>query len=217
LTAAASVAGGAPITVPYITQWSGEQTSRVSVVQRRRGIAYSDERPGDRDEHGVLWIRESSQPGQGRPLFGKIHSRRQRKAMTKLLCQVCGQRADRNDDGVLWLICEDSQRPETWPDELSVGDPPVCARCAAMAVRLCPRLRRQYTALRVSSHDVVGVWGAIYLPGHTRPVTVNGVAFDDPLIRWVKAANLIAHLRNFTVVELDVLMRDQHAGLTEKL
>jgi hypothetical protein len=41
-------------------------------------------------------------------------------------------------------------------------------------------------------------------------VAVNGVAFDDPLIRWVKAANLIIHLRDFTVVKLDV--RDQHAA-----
>jgi hypothetical protein len=65
VTAAASVVSGAPITVPYITQWSEEQTSSVPVVHRRRGIAYADERPGDRDEHGVLWIRESSRPRQG--------------------------------------------------------------------------------------------------------------------------------------------------------
>jgi hypothetical protein len=123
--------------------------------------------------------------------------------MTGLLCQVCGKRADRNSDGVLWLVCEDPQRRETWPDRLTVGDPPVCARCAATAVRLCPRLRSHYTALRVSSHHVVGVWGAIYLPSRAQPVTVNGVAFDDPLIRWVKAANLIVHLRDFTITDLN--------------
>lgn len=135
-------------------------------------------------------------------MFGKIHSRRQRRAMTRSLCQVCGQRADRNGDGILWLVCEDPQRPESWPDRLLVGDPPVCAGCAVAAVRLCPRLRRHHTALRVSSHDLAGVWGAIYMPGYAKPVTVNGVAFDDPLIHWVKAANLIVHLRDYTITDL---------------
>lgn len=122
---------------------------------------------------------------------------------------TCGPEA-RNDRPDLWLVCEVD--PATAGD---VAGQAVRGRSAGMrGVRSCggagaPATRRHYTALRVSSHDVVGVWGAIYLPGHARPVTVNGVAFDDPL-RWVKVANLIVHLRDFTVVGLDV--RDQHAG-----
>jgi hypothetical protein len=114
VTVAAAGAGGAPVTVPYITQWSAEDFSPVWLVQRRRGIAYADERPGDRDKHGVLWARVSSLPGQGRPPYGKLHARRQRKAITKLLCLICGRKADRNRDGLLWLVGEDpdgGQRP----------------------------------------------------------------------------------------------------------
>ena len=77
--------GGRPATglfdlVPYITRWSTERTSTVRVVQRRGGIAYPHERPGDRDKYGVLWSRVINQPGHGRPLFGQVHARRQRKA-----------------------------------------------------------------------------------------------------------------------------------------
>jgi hypothetical protein len=203
VTAAVASPGNGPLTVPYITQWSEERISSVPVVHRRRGIAYADERQGDRDEHGVLWIRESSRPHQGRPLFGKLHSRRQRKAMTRLLCQVCGGRADRNGDGILWLVCEDPQRPDTWPDQLLISDPPVCAGCAAKAVLLCPRLRRHYTALRVSAFKLLGVSGLLYLPGGRNLVIGAGVAYDDPRVRWVKASQLIVRLDEFTITDLD--------------
>jgi hypothetical protein len=189
--------------VPYITLWSGEDFTPVRVVQRRRGIAYADERPGDRDEHGVLWARVSSRPGQGRPLFGKLHARRQLKAFTKLLCQVCGRRADRNSDGLLWLVGEDPERPETWPDPLLISDPPVCCGCAPLAVRLCPRLRRQYTALRVSAFDLIGVSGFLYQRGIPEPVTAAGVGYDDPRVRWVRAGQLIVSLRDFTITDLN--------------
>jgi hypothetical protein len=208
VTAAVAVIGGAPITVPYITQWSAEDFSPVPVVHRRRGIAYANERLGDRDEHGVLWARVSSLPGQGRPVFGAMHARRQRKAMTKLLCQVCGKRADRNGDGLLWLVGEDPDSPETWPDPMLISDPPVCAPCAAKAVRLCPRLRRQQTALRVSAFELIGVSGFLYVPGIAQPVAAAGVGYDDPRVRWVRAGQLIVRLRDFTITDLDTETRN---------
>ena len=68
------------------------------------GIAFADETAADRDSDGILWTRITSQPGCGRPQFAVIHSLRQRRAMRRLLCQVCGQPADRNPEGVLWLL-----------------------------------------------------------------------------------------------------------------
>jgi hypothetical protein len=192
-----------PPWVPYITQWSHEQTSDVPVLYRRRGIAYPDERPRDRDDHGVLWTRVSSKPGQGRPQFGKVHARRQRRAMTKLLCQVCGQPADRNNDGILWLIGEDPRRPGTWPDPLYTVHPPVCAECAVRSVRTCPHLRRQCTALRVSAFDLTGVRGVLYAQGFPGIGAIVGVAYDDPRIRWVRAGQLIVHLRDYTITNPD--------------
>jgi hypothetical protein len=125
--------------------------------------------------------------------------------MTKPLCQVCCQRADRNGNGLLWLVGEDPGRRETWPDPLLLSDPPVCAGCAAKSVQLCPRLRRQYTALRVSAFELIGVSGFLYLPGIARPVTAAGVGvgYDGPRVRWVRAGQLIVRLRDFTVTDLD--------------
>jgi hypothetical protein len=176
--------------------------SGAPVVQRRRGIGYADERPGDRDSRGVLWTRVASRPGQGRPEFGQVHARRQRRAMTRLLCQVCGQPADRNADGMLWLVGEDPRRQDTWPVPLLTMHPPVCAGCAARSVGTCPHLRRQSAALRVRAFDLAGVRGALYVPGLPSPVGVAGVAFDDRRIRWVRAGQLIVHLRDFSITSL---------------
>jgi hypothetical protein len=132
-----------------------------------------------------------------------VHARRQRRAMTKLLCQVCGQPAGRTADGVLWLVGEDPDRPETWPVPLLTAHPPVCAGCAVRSVGACPHLRRQYTALHVRAFDLTGVRGALYVPGHQSPVAVAGVAFDDPRIRWVRAGQLIVRLREFSITEVE--------------
>ena len=77
-----------PQVVPYITQWTGERGPRPQVVMRRGRIAFADERPYDRDSDGVLWSRSPSQPGKGKPEFGKVHALRQRLAMERLLCQT---------------------------------------------------------------------------------------------------------------------------------
>jgi hypothetical protein len=98
--------------VPYVTEWSEEQKPPFVVVERPgMGIAYADESLVDRDSNGVLWFRMASRPGIGRPVFGKVHPLRQRRAMRRLLCQVCAGPADRTDDGVLWLMrdCERSR------------------------------------------------------------------------------------------------------------
>ncbi|HEX5404314.1 MAG TPA: hypothetical protein VFX16_18650 [Pseudonocardiaceae bacterium] len=96
--------GGGAV-VPYVGSWSGEEL-RPSVVVNRPGggIGYADETLLDRDEWGVLWTRTAGRIGKGRPLFTKPHPVRQRRAMLRLLCQVCAQPADRSTDGLLWLL-----------------------------------------------------------------------------------------------------------------
>lgn len=187
--------------VPYITRWTGEKASPVRIVQRGGGIGYADELPWDRDESGVLWTRVPWRPGQGRPEFGKVHATRQRRAMTRLLCQVCGQQADRTAAGLLWLVGEDPVDTDSWPVPLLTVHPPVCARCAAGAIDACPHLRKKHAMLRVRAFDLVGVRGALYRPGRPAPVAVDvaGVAFNDPRIGWVKAGQLIMRLREFSV------------------
>lgn len=188
--------------VPFITRWSGEDDTSPLVTRRDgRGIGYADERSFDRVD-GLLWMRTPSQPGRGKPEYGKVHSLRQRLAMLGQRCQICGGAADRSAEGVLWLV-------DARPDELRFGEertphPPVCAPCARRSVHVCPHLRKTWVALRVRSYRMWGVNGALYRPSRPTPVAVDAgtYPFDHPNMPWILAGQLIAELGDFTVTEL---------------
>jgi hypothetical protein len=212
VTRETSVVDGRRLVVPYVAKWSGEPLPDVTIVERRRGgIGYARERLLDRDEHGVLWMRCPSSPGRGRPEFGKVHTMRQRRAMARLLCQVCGGPADRDADGaVLWLWKD--QRDQwndwtDWPEGMLSPDPPVCLPCVALAVRLCPALRHGALAMRVGYCPVVGVYGAHYVSGPDGPVPsrMANVRYDNPRIGWVQADHLLRQLWDCTLISLDDL------------
>jgi hypothetical protein len=167
------------------------------------GVGYREEAPGDRDAHGVLWSQVTSRRGQGRPQFGRIHPLRQRRAMRKLRCQVCGGPADRDERGVLWLLDTDHRDARTprWPEHLDVTPhPPVCLPCAAVSTRLCPTLRGQFAAVRVKRPRVHGVYGALRHPW--QPADDRFVAYDDPAVRWLVATQLIMELDGCTFIDL---------------
>ncbi|WUH92254.1 hypothetical protein OG900_20495 [Streptomyces sp. NBC_00433] len=193
--------------VPYITRWSGETNSPMPMTYRRRGtgIAYTDERSFDRDEHGVLWARTPSQPGRGRPQYGSVHLLRQRLAMSGLRCQICGGPADRSADGVLWLLDADPDDPTLWNGQERTAHPPVCMPCAVRSTSACPHLRRSFTVLRVRAFSPYGVHGALYRPTTGPPRAVNAVSlpFGDPRMPWMRAGQLITRLTEFTVVDLE--------------
>ncbi|MEW1548007.1 hypothetical protein [Streptomyces tsukubensis] len=182
--------------VPYITAWTSEHMAQPLVITKGAGIGYADETPYDRDRDGVLWIREPSSPGRGKPVFGRVHPMRQRRALRRLLCQVCGHPADRNEQGILWLL------GGTDNEDLTTTHPPICAPCAALAVRTCPSLRRQHALVRARSCLPFGVHGALHRPGipHPLPDTGGGLAYGDPRIRWMRAAQLIVRLEGATEV-----------------
>lgn len=190
--------------VPYIVRWSGERPVRTPViVNGRSGIGYQRERPGDRDARGVLWSRYVRAPGEGAPEFGGVHPWRQRHAMRRLLCQVCGGPADQDERGVLWLVGDDGRG---WSDQDVTGHPPVCLRCAATARRVCPYLRNSgLLALRVRDAPLVGVSGKLYEPRARNPVCLGPatLAYDDPRVRYLQAAQLMRGLRDWTIVDLD--------------
>lgn len=190
--------------VPYVTAWTAEKTLPSTIIERRGRIAYADETLGERDERGVLWQRVPLAPGQGRPRFGIVHALRQRRAVRKLLCQVCAGPADRNELGTLWLL-PDRRDWAGWPELMGCTEPPICLSCARTSVASCPAMRGSYAAFRVRQSTVSGVSGAHYLPGRPLPTFVGEalVAFDDPAIRWTCAAHLVRELRDCTMVELD--------------
>ena len=68
------------VPVPYIAAWSGEIAAdadaawsdlaiRTNLVTGGKQLRYADERPQDRDAHGVLWHRAAQDPGRGEPYF----------------------------------------------------------------------------------------------------------------------------------------------------
>jgi hypothetical protein len=186
--------------VPYITTWSEERPLPTTVVEHPSGIRYADETLADRDRNGVLWRRVPSRPGRGRPQFGKVHPLRQRRAMRRLLCGICGGPADRSDLGVLWVLRDYRDDWLGWPEGMAATEPPVCLPCARLSVRLCPALRKGYVSLRVADSTVAGVYGIRYRLGQgTDDATVT---FEDPAIRWICAAQLVRELRGCTMVAL---------------
>jgi hypothetical protein len=200
------------IIVPYVTSWDTEKGLSYQVTYRAGGgIAYTDEIAADRDIHGALWHRAVSRPHHGRPEFGNVHTLRQRRAMRRLLCQVCGGPADQSEDGVLWLLPDHREDWDNWPEGMGNVEPPICQPCARVSLQLCPKLRRSAAAIRVRECPIVGVRGALYEPGETAPAiaTEAVVGFDDPALRWVRAVGLVRQLRGCTLVPLDALDQER--------
>ncbi|HEX4700965.1 MAG TPA: hypothetical protein VH352_02450 [Pseudonocardiaceae bacterium] len=192
--------------VPYITAWSAEETLPTRVIgDSRSGIAFADEMVIDRDDHDVLWSRMTSCPGAGRPEFKRVHSLRQRRAMRRLLCQICAKPADRSDLGVLWLLKDHREDWEDWPEGMANTYPPVCLACARLSVRLCPTLRRGHVAVRAHRFPYTGVYGLLHQPGYPDPIPVNAatVGYRDPAIAWTLAVQLVRSLHDCTIVDLD--------------
>jgi hypothetical protein len=126
--------------------------------------------------------------------------------MSRLLCQVCAGPADHTDDGVLFLLKDHRRDWSGWPDRMGVTEPPVCLSCVRLSARLCPALRKGAVLVRAGRYEVVGVRGALHVGGRTpRLVGEATVSFDDPAVRWVRAAALVRELFDCTLVELDEL------------
>ncbi|MEU7230093.1 hypothetical protein [Streptomyces chrestomyceticus] len=193
-----------PDLVPYVSRWSAEHELPAPVIPARggNGIAFADEQLHDRDRHGVLWVRRQVNQGAGSPLFAKVHSVRQRYAMRRLRCQVCRQPADRNGQGIRWLL-EDGRvdRPD-WPDGELTVHPPVCrGNCVEKVTERCPHLRDNWVTVRVREPLLDGIFGRLYRPGRPLPVPVEKVTrlYGSPDVRWVLASQLVATLSGCTV------------------
>jgi hypothetical protein len=125
--------------------------------------------------------------------------------MQRLLCQVCAGPADRDGDGVLWLLKDHREDWPGWPNRMGVTEPPVCRTCVRVSVRVCPALRHGAVTVRAGSFPVAGVNGVLHRLWGGKPVAVGQamVRFDDPQIRWVRAAHLVRWLDDCAVVPVD--------------
>ncbi|WP_019632623.1 hypothetical protein [Actinomadura atramentaria] len=172
-----------------------------SLVVRRGRLGYADETPVDRDRDGILWMRMSVSPGQGRPVLGELHVLRQRRAMRKLLCQVCAVPC--GEDAV-WLQSAEEYAVGPWPESIITAHPPLCLGCARRAVEVCPHLRDGHVAVRATRAVLHGVFGVLCVPGLGGAFIKDTatLAFGDSRLRWVQAGQLLMRLVDYRVVSL---------------
>ncbi|MGZ3144449.1 hypothetical protein ACVDFE_21145 [Lentzea chajnantorensis] len=195
---------------PHVTSWSAEQNLQCSVVVRpdRHGVGHVNELPGDRDEHGVLWMKVAERHGAGKPDFARVHPARQRRAMKELRCQVCAEPADRTSDGVLWLMRDhrETEGPD-WPEDMASVEPPICVPCTEISLQRCPALRRGAVAVRVREYSVMGVRGTLYRPGvfAPQPIKIEHLVYGDPTTSWMVAASSFRVLQDCSFVSFEEL------------
>jgi hypothetical protein len=117
-------------------------------------------------------------------------------------CARCAGEPDQNPDGLLWVMTDYRDDWPSWPDGMATSDAPVCAPCARTTARLCPGLRGRMVLVRSKTHPVVGVQGVRYAPTPQGLVAVESitVAFDDPVIRWTVAHQLVRQLHDCVIV-----------------
>lgn len=193
--------------VPWVTRWSGEVTSeRVAVEIDREHVFLTYQHPQEtRDEHGVLW-RQEGILRRGNPLWAEINAHRQRLAMRKRLCQVCGTKIDGRP--IRWLVPHDQlwsgdpNRPQDAGTKLTISAP-TCDACIPLAQKLCPFLKSKDTAiLRVLDYEMWGVYGeavsvdretgrgkdlrGIYVPYEDSPVELSAVLAFQQVVRLTK-------------------------------
>ncbi|MEV0613903.1 hypothetical protein AB0I81_11325 [Nonomuraea sp. NPDC050404] len=161
--------------VPYITACSEETVSLPLAFVPDPGatdgmrLSYADAIPED-FHFGVLWARQGQQRG-GRPEWKAVNCFRQRRCMTRLLCQVCARSATGPDGRVSWLPADD---PDNDPARKGYTNaPPTCADCIPEAVSTCPRLRRGASVHMVGHTEPYGVLGNLLRPSHGTIITTE--------------------------------------------
>ncbi|MFD4933392.1 hypothetical protein [Streptomyces virginiae] len=199
--------------VPYIVPWSQERALPGRIVVRSgiggTGIGYADEESRVDRRDDVLWVRNAHTPGFGVPELPGMHPLRQRTAVDRMLCQVCGTSAinsSSGDERYLFLLAAKDGRP-IQEGERTVS-PPIHLDCARESVRDCPHLKR-HTAAFVEYCPGWGVAGIEYDPRTVRPLPADGLVFvpyeDSDRLRWTLAARSVISLHGITTVSLSEL------------
>ncbi|MEU8688826.1 hypothetical protein [Streptomyces sp. NPDC048665] len=200
--------------VPFITAWSGERVPSQPLAEIAgrggTGLGFVDEQPLVDRQYYALWVRMPA-VRTGRPDLKAVHALRQRQAMSRLLCQMCGgpTLGERPDERTLFLVGAAGGRPISEGEQTS--SPPLHAVCARLAVEHCPRLRRGWAAALVEYTPAWGVEGILYRPDTLEPEEgLHSVSFlDTARLHWILASRLLVTLEGVTPVDdLDALCED---------
>lgn len=153
----------------------------------------------------MLWYRNALGRA-GTPEYAHLHTLRQRHAMLRSMCQVCGRSA-RTSRGISWLLIAYEWRLLSTATEGSfvpTGNPPTCLQCRPLAMRLCPALRTQGAVAFTAAHArPVGVTADVLPSRGSGPPVTEVVLFTEP--EWL-ARTLAKQL----LVELIDIAEEQH-------
>ncbi|MFC1418748.1 hypothetical protein [Streptacidiphilus cavernicola] len=198
---------GSTSIVPYIAAWSREvELDPVLRIDPEAGFTYEDFVPGDRDAYGALWRRQAIVSGdRGVAQLAKVNSRRQRRCMTRMLCQVCAGPPSRTSEGTLFLNEDQRTDWEDWPENLCMAHPPLCLPCAGESVDRCRYLLGSNVAVRVQDPQPWGVYGRQYALGPDNRLSGGKAVtlpYGDPGLGWTLAAQMVVCLVGCTIVDL---------------
>ena len=115
------------VPVPNTASWSAEEGLHLGNCPH---FAYA----------GIPALVQRSAQGQGKPLFGSPHSCRQREAMARCLCDICGKSLKTSTKVSLSHARPYPHGAEGWA-VLQV-EPMMHRTCAAVAIQHCPSLKR---------------------------------------------------------------------------
>ena len=146
--------------VPWITRWTNEVLREPYTLEMsREGLqtVYKDGKSEDR-MGGTLWQREGLRRG-GEPLWKSVNTYRQRKAMRRCHCQVCGDKIDTRP--ITFLMPMDGLE---YLDENTVLtiQAPTCESCIPLALSLCPHLKKYgYQIIKAIDYSMWGIYGEV--------------------------------------------------------
>jgi len=175
--------------VPYVALWSDEAVGP-TMESTPQGVQPVPGAKWVRREFD-MWMMAGPTRQTGVPDFGSTQSARQRKCMTRPLCQVCGE--SRTD--MFWVIPNDGSHPALWdsPEGHFVINPPVCDDCLEVAGRWCPHLRAKnpyhVEVLKRGKYRPIGVSGDLVIEGQT--ISSALILLDSPLKKSMLGRELV--------------------------
>lgn len=146
--------------VPWITRWSNEILRIPYSLEVVPGgtirTVYPD---GNEDRLGdTLWQREGLTRG-GEPQWKSVNTYRQRKAMRRCHCQVCGDKIDTRP--ITFLMPMDGLEHLDENTVLTV-QAPTCEACIPLALKLCPHLKKYgYQIVKAIDYSMWGIYGEV--------------------------------------------------------
>lgn len=196
--------------VPWTTKWTGELPAHEETVieawwnepdwaiEARWALAPDVEIR--QSINGILWMREGVNQGGGEPLPEVVHSARQRKAMLRGVCRICGERAWSEEGTVIFVV---SPREILWTGDAHITyAPPVCLSCVDLVLDAHPYLREQgHEMYKVLEYTPWGVLGQIMTSSDaTRSTTQKLPNFEISDLEVIETETRDARYKQFSHV-----------------